>query len=231
MRLRSNHYALTTVLPGARLHSVNITPTAGAAKQAPEGGVPLDVRAAVMGALATRADWDNQRWRFDPASCRLYTRDNLAAGEHDVTLAANAGNSSFKVCPCMCMLLRCAGRMQLKSIQFVAARGLMSTSMSTGGGLRKTGCSHHIMLVLLPAAQVCVSYGPGQPAQSRVVRALDVRPPTKYRFRPVGGGNETNVAAYWAATRPQLKLKHAGDWPCVMISKTAAIPLELVRCV
>jgi hypothetical protein len=78
------------------------------------------------------------------------------------------------------------------------------------------------ILPVLPV-QVQVSYLPGSP-QSRTLQALDARPARKFTFKLEG--RETTVEDYFAQTYG-IKLQHADDWPCVMVSKTAAIPMEL----
>ncbi|KAF8072802.1 AGO3 [Scenedesmus sp. PABB004] len=76
---------------------------------------------------------------------------------------------------------------------------------------------------LVKGAKVQVRYPTG--AQSRVVRGLDARPPARYTFKPPDGST-TTVAAHWAAAHG-VTLAHGHDWPCVMVSARAAIPLEL----
>lgn len=58
-----------------------------------------------------------------------------------------------------------------------------------------------------------------------MVKGLDARAATKFSFK-AAGGTSTTVAAYFKQTYGVV-LKHGNDWPCVMVSKTAAIPLEL----
>jgi hypothetical protein len=57
-----------------------------------------------------------------------------------------------------------------------------------------------------------------------VVKGLDARTPARFTFKD--GAATKSVAAYYRDTY-NISLKHGSDWPCVMISKTAAIPLEL----
>lgn len=56
------------------------------------------------------------------------------------------------------------------------------------------------------------------------LRALDARPARKYTFKL--DGKAVTVEQYFEQTYG-IKLKHADDWPCVLVSKTAAIPMEL----
>lgn len=57
-----------------------------------------------------------------------------------------------------------------------------------------------------------------------VVKGLDARPAARFTF--MADGKSQSVAAYFKRTYG-IDLQHGGDWPCVMVSKTAAIPLEL----
>lgn len=79
-----------------------------------------------------------------------------------------------------------------------------------------------LLCAALPV-QVQVSYLPGGP-QSRTLQAIDARPARKFTFKL--DGKATTVEDYFAQSY-DIKLKHAHDWPCVMVSKTAAIPMEL----
>jgi hypothetical protein len=58
------------------------------------------------------------------------------------------------------------------------------------------------------------------------VRAVDARSARSYSFK-LGDGKTTTVQQYFKDTH-NINLQHP-DWPCIMISKTAAIPLELCR--
>jgi hypothetical protein len=57
-----------------------------------------------------------------------------------------------------------------------------------------------------------------------VVKGLVARSPADYKF--TADSKETSVAQHFRTTYG-VQLQHSRDWPCVMISKTAAIPLEL----
>lgn len=80
------------------------------------------------------------------------------------------------------------------------------------------------MLMSLALLQIRVDYFPTSP-RSFSIKALDARPASKFSFKGDDGKSMT-VAAYFKKTYG-ITLKHADDWPCVMVSKTAAIPMEL----
>jgi len=73
--------------------------------------------------------------------------------------------------------------------------------------------------------QVKTSYMGTSPRIMKV-KALAASSARDYRFRGSSGSSVT-VQQYFRSTY-NVSLKHP-DWPCVMISKTAAIPLELCR--
>lgn len=75
----------------------------------------------------------------------------------------------------------------------------------------------------LLSGQVRVSYLPSD--RTMVVKGLVARPASRYGFK-LGDGSTTTVEVYFRKTH-NIQLKHASDWPCVMVSKTAAIPMEL----
>jgi hypothetical protein len=79
-------------------------------------------------------------------------------------------------------------------------------------------------MLMLVFVQVRADYFPSGP-QTLTIKSLDPRPASRFSFKM--DGTSTTVAAYFRKTHG-IQLKHADDWPCVMISKTAAIPMELL---
>lgn len=91
-----------------------------------------------------------------------------------------------------------------------------AASYASAGGPQPASCC-------VSAAQIQVNYLPGSP-QSRTLRALDARPAARYTFKL--DSRTMTVEQYFQQTYG-ISLAHADDWPCVLVSKTAAIPLEL----
>jgi eukaryotic translation initiation factor 2C len=73
------------------------------------------------------------------------------------------------------------------------------------------------------ALQVHVEYLPSG-TRTMTVKGLDAKSAGSFSFKPKGGVAIT-VEAYFQQAYG-IKLQHP-DWPCVMVSKTAAIPMEL----
>lgn len=89
-----------------------------------------------------------------------------------------------------------------------------------------------IIQVLMPPAchvaacvmQVRVQHSPYGPC-TYVVKGLDNRSAERLSFK-LDDGTQTTVAQYFKKTY-NVNLLHGSTWPCVMVSKKAAIPLEL----